>query len=444
MLRTRAEKKLCRQVETMLHLCSKVLNYRRDVLPKAVMQHLTTQQSDLKSAFAAWLRKENTETQLHTLYASLDSTLKKHGKGLYPLNFWNENAEILWVAAFLAITLRTFFIQPFRIPTNSMFPSFSGMQTKVYSNTLLPPNPLSKPLRWILKGAENYYFKAPCDGSITIPLFEQKDAMHYNSHVRYEVEYGREIGNMWLTFLLPKPYRVYIFYVHNVIVRVRVPFEFNDMEAVICKKFFPQAKSLSEVLKHQSVVYSNARGFLLETRHQVRQGDCFLHFDIFAGDMLFVDRITYHFRQPKIGEAVVFKTEQIPAIGKEQYYIKRLVGKPGDVLEINEQGQLWLNEKEIDGSLAFRGNNRRLGLYPGYRAYGNLQLGQNLWVPEKYFYVLGDNSPFSYDSRYWGFVPQRSVVGKASFVLHPFSWRWGTAEQDKANPDATASDYVFQ
>jgi hypothetical protein len=77
---------------------------------------------------------------LHALYASLDGTLKKYGKGLYPLNFWNENAEILWVAAFVAISLRTFFIQPFRIPTNSMFPSFSGMQTKVYPNSIQPPN----------------------------------------------------------------------------------------------------------------------------------------------------------------------------------------------------------------------------------------------------------------------------------------------------------------
>ncbi len=437
------EKVLEKKALTLLHLCPKILAYRKDKIGETVTTQIVNNYNALEQSYQAWEKDKSHTRELELRIEALHNQLKTHGNGLYPLNFWNENAEILWVAALLAIGIRTFFFQPFRIPTNSMFPSFSGMQTQIHSDTQAAPNFFYKPLRWLFKGAENYRVTAPCEGRVVIPLFEYKEALRYNSHVKYSIEYGREIGSLWIPFLFPKPYRVYTFYIHNQASKLRVPFEFNDMEAVIRKKFFPKFNALGDALQKPFLSYSNQLGLILKTQHFVKQGQCLLHFDILAGDMLFVDRISYHFRQPRVGEAIVFKTNKIPMLGKDQYYIKRLAGRPRDVLEIDAP-KLLRNGQEIAGSSAFQGNNRRIGLYPGYQASGNLQKGQTIAVPKNFFYALGDNSPYSYDSRYWGFVPQTSVIGKASFVLHPFTWRWGVAEKRKANEQADPNDYIFQ
>ena len=66
----------------------------------------------------------------------------------------------------------------------------------------------------------------------------------------------------------------------------------------------------------------------------VESGKVFFSFDILTGDQLFVDRISYHFMKPNVGDGFVFRTGGIPGIGADQYYIKRLVGLPGDILKI--------------------------------------------------------------------------------------------------------------
>lgn len=440
------QKKWKQKVNTLVHLCSKVLSYRCDVLSAEQVSRVESLKRQLNESLGAFLKGNLPEKDLDAVYQQVDAALKEVGGRIYPLNFWNENAEIFLVAAILMISIRVFFFQPFRIPTGSMFPSFSGMQTKVYSKEKAAPRWFTKPFRWLIHGAENYHYQAPCDGQIYLPLFHRNEAIRYNSFLKYEIEYGREIGPVWVTWLLPKPYRVYLIYVGEKQVRVRVPFEFHDMEAMLRKKFFPRYEKISEVLSSGSdaIVYKDKVGLCLKTDVFVKSGESCLHFDIFAGDMLFVDRISYHFRKPKIGEPVVFFTAGIEAIGKEEYYIKRLVGQANDILYINSQDVLCRNGEPITGSLAFEGNNCRLGLYPGYRSIGSLKRGLTVFVPKHSFFVLGDNSPFSFDSRYWGFVPEKMVIGKAAFVVHPWSWRWGVSEKDKSNIGAKADDYVFQ
>jgi signal peptidase I len=117
----------------------------------------------------------------------------------------------------------------------------------------------------------------------------------------------------------------------------------------------------------------------------------------------------------------------------QQYYIKRLVGTPGDTLEIKPP-VLWLNGKPIEGSSAFQKNANQEGLYPGY-TYANDRYGIELLtgpgvtytVPAKSYFAMGDNSPRSQDSRYWGIVPDKDVVGRPLFIYYPLTSRWGPA-----------------
>ncbi len=81
-----------------------------------------------------------------------------------------------------------------------------------------------------------------------------------------------------------------------------------------------------------------------------------------TGDQLFVDRFSYHFVKPKVGQGFVFFTGNIPGIASvmgEQYNIKRLVGVPGDTLQIKTP-VLWRNGQPITGAAACAKNAQRL------------------------------------------------------------------------------------
>ena len=103
-----------------------------------------------------------------------------------------------------------------------------------------------------------------------------------------------------------------------------------------------------------------------------------------------------------------------------------LVGVPGDSVEIKAP-VLWRNGQPIEGAAAFGRNARREGLYPGYTNTGSLSVGSVISVPEHSYLALGDNSPNSRDSRSWGFVPEKDVVGRPLFIYYPLTKRWGPA-----------------
>jgi signal peptidase I len=175
---------------------------------------------------------------------------------------------------------------------------------------------------------------------------------------------------------------------------------------------------------------------------RVEAGEAILRFDITLGDALFVDRISYHFKRPEAGDPFVFRTRDIPGIEGgpsdivDKYYIKRIGGVGGETLEI-EEGTLLVDGKPRAEVEAFGRNALKEGEYGGY-VYPNpdaryppkllTQPGKTAEVPDGYFVALGDNSANSLDSRYWGFVPEKAVIGKAVFIYYPFTKRWGLAE----------------
>lgn len=261
----------------------------------------------------------------------------------------------------------------------------------------------------------------------------------------------------------------YFFAVDGQVTSVAVPADFN-FNKLIRDTFFPKASSgrlevvLGEIGRKtpsasRSTVPVTLRGqpgvasvIWLPLGKKVKKGDPILNFDILTGDLLFVDRFTYNFFPPKVGQGFVFKTENIHSpnmrdrnTGEQiaQYYIKRLVGEPGDKLEVrkpkdlitdgapvdltNAEGQLFRNGAPISGADAFGKNSRKEGLYPGYTAAGNLSYGEVLTIPGKSYFAMGDNSPDSSDGRFWGFVPEKDVVGRPLFIYYPLTSRWGPA-----------------
>jgi signal peptidase I len=107
------------------------------------------------------------------------------------------------------------------------------------------------------------------------------------------------------------------------------------------------------------------------------------------------------------------------------------VGTPGDTIEIRPPG-LFRNGAAIQGAAAFDKNARREAGFPGYTlapSYSKIftkPAGPVTVIPDG-FLAMGDNSPDSADSRYWGFVPAGDVVGRPLWVYFPFTRRWGPA-----------------
>ncbi|MCK4917153.1 MAG: signal peptidase I [Candidatus Omnitrophica bacterium] len=113
------------------------------------------------------------------------------------------------------------------------------------------------------------------------------------------------------------------------------------------------------------------------------------------------------FRKPKRGEVVVF----VPPHDRKKVYIKRLVGLPGESVRIKD-GNIYVDGKiVVDPGIA-------KNIYTNQGEYA--EEGRLVFIPEGKYFFLGDNSRYSADSRFWGFVDEVDIVGKAIFIWWPF------------------------
>ncbi len=114
------------------------------------------------------------------------------------------------------------------------------------------------------------------------------------------------------------------------------------------------------------------------------------------------------FGKPQRGDIVVFVFPE----DRTKDFIKRLVGLPGDHVEIKDGG-IFINGQQIM-------DPRIKNVYYYNRGdYG--QEGMSVTVPDGHYFMLGDNSGSSHDSRYWGFIEESDIVGKADLLFFPFN-----------------------
>ena len=128
---------------------------------------------------------------------------------------------------------------------------------------------------------------------------------------------------------------------------------------------------------------------------------------LMEGDKLFVNKFIYRFREPQRGDIIVFKYPEDP----KKDFIKRLVAFEGETVEIRE-GKIYVDGKALDDAKTFG-----RFYYYNHDPFGGPS--EKIKIPENSFYVLGDNSGNSTDSRFWGFVPRKNLVGKAMFRWWP-------------------------
>ncbi|MDR2738202.1 MAG: signal peptidase I [Puniceicoccales bacterium] len=390
----------------------KVLKYRKHLIGAEAVSSVDSLIFDLKTAITA-----GDAVALRAHHAALRESLEKYGGDIYPRKFLNENVEALFVASLLAIAIRTFFVQSFQIPTNSMSPTYHGMTHKIIATSSCERNFWNKLWHGIKFGGREIKILAKADGVVSIPLVEV--ASVGGGGRGYALPYNVILSKKWLGLKNVKE-RAYTVLVGNKEHRVSTPFEF-PLDKVLLERFCGNARSWADVSTNIRHNGTDGKYVVFRNNTIVKAGEPVIHFEIIPGDIIFVNKIAYNFRRPRIGESVIFKTGKIRAFAKDpKFFIKRLVGNPFDMVVIDNE-KLLINGEEPRGGV-LRKLNERTGHYAkGYCATGSLAAGSRVIVPDGHYFVLGDNSYDSYDSRFWGFVPQRSVCGCPLVIFYPLA-----------------------
>jgi len=376
----------------------KYLQYKRDLLKDEKIDEIESRRQDLIDAIQSGDRTKVAEASKQ-LRAQCENALP-HEK---PSGWLEENVEVMFVAIVIALGLRAYYLQPFRIPTGSMQPTLNGIIGTPLPQAEWPALP-KRIVEKILRGRTYVHLVNDRERQIAStaegqPKIADSQRFHFFSR---SVMFFQDDKPMWM----PAP---------------RTPcLEIGLREAI------------------------------LKNGGQLAKGDVLCEGYIDTGDLVLVNKFAYHFRKPKRGEVFVFDTLGIRGIdqrsgdqAKGSHYIKRLCGVPGDTLSIDPPHLL------VDGKIAQEPGIQRVmqgkGVYAlnrnGYQFSHPenenfhrylAKLGDTLPLRNKAphgmreYAALGDNTASSLDSRYWGEVKEFNLVGPALFTLWPINQgHWG-------------------
>ncbi len=392
--------KAVRQGTAMRKHVHKLLNHQRDLLGAQFVQQIEAVLAETDAVLRQKPDVDAISRQMDKLEKVATERLKP-----YPNAAWRENVEVLLVALAVAMGIRTFFLQPFKIPTGSMQPTLYGVTSE---------NLINNPALRIPTGWERLR-----------QWFEGVSYIHVVAKNDGELESVSE------------PFKILIFSIRQTLVigGQKHPIWFPPDYGTMPLESPPRAGLMRGTIYHR--------------------GDDVVKLRVVAGDHLFVDRVSFNFRTPQRGEVIVFDTHGITNLPFDQqntFYIKRLIGLGGDTLTIKKdhlllgspQGNVPVGHVVVSGIpisaasphfqnlYSFDGANPHQEIIPykdnhyfGHGMLERLSPGREFHVPPGNYFVMGDNTMNSSDSRYWGEFSQEKVIGKSFFVYWPLTERFG-------------------
>ena len=381
---------LSRKVRVATHMYKhvrKILNAQRDLLSSEAIQHVEKAIAELKATLASNPNKLVLDAKVTEFEAAANKWLKP-----YPNAGLRENVEVLLVAIAVAMAIRTFFLQPFKIPTGSMQPTLYGITQENYIGRadVTFPNPVSGFFTFWNRGVSYTHVVAKASGQIRIIDEEPIGIRLVNFFQRFDI--GGQTHWVW-------------FPPENLWRRAG----FKDLYGKTIPAMF-------------------------------NKGDDVIKLKVISGDRLFVDRMTYNFRRPKRGEIVVFETRGINQLPRDEFYIKRMVAMGSEKVRIGNDRHLVINGKRLSGNTPhfehvysfdpakppkesyYSGHlNDHVAAQFGSRGLAPLFADETdeETVRPNHYMVMGDNTVNSSDSRTWGDFPCGNMIGKSFFVFWP-------------------------
>lgn len=359
-------RKLKKYTKHFLHEASLSKNMREDVADPKDLEALAEAR---QAVHDSWTREDDPDVIEGALEGLSAAASKVYPPRPNPRV--RENIEILAVAIIVAMGFRTYFLQPFKIPTGSMQPTLYGIHVDPAAKKTFFDKPPMRYAKFIITGDRFVSIRARRDGRVS-------------------------------TFSDQKARKEYI-------------------------RTVPPGKKIPDLQRF----YKGMKTYF-EPGDKVSKGQLLAEGLIKSGDHIFVDKVRFNFFPPRRGQIVVFLTDEIkhPQIQPTDHYIKRLVGLPGEEISINPP-HLVVNDEKITEPYPFKRMVEDTANYDGYEfaSLGAKLHGPNdiLTLGDEEFLPLGDNTKFSLDGRYFGGVPYRSLVGPAFVIYWPFGERWGRA-----------------
>ncbi|MBE9041708.1 signal peptidase I [Oscillatoriales cyanobacterium LEGE 11467] len=171
------------------------------------------------------------------------------------------------------------------------------------------------------------------------------------------------------------------------------------------------------------IVQVSIREFVAESRY-IPTGAMIPNLQI--NDRLVINKFIYQVQDPQRGDIVVFNPpEALQREGFKEAFIKRIIGLPGETIEIIED-RVYINGNPLDEPYLDESRKTRVDICRNQNSYFSRREGegQEIWeatVPPNSYLTMGDNRENSYDSRCWGTVSREYIVGKATKILWPLN-----------------------
>lgn len=383
---------------------TRFINYKRDVLPAAKLDEIRTLRSSLEDAMRARDR-----ARIDALSTEINTACEKALPGAVHSDI-ADNVEVFFVAIVIALGIRSYIAQPFKIPTGSMQPTLYGLVAN-HTEQDVTPNVFVQVKDWVA-GRSYYNVVANHSGHLKPwpDALTEHSFMGFFTHCRLHYADG---NSQWIW----APMR-----------QLATDAEFNlGMARYLKVPVSAEGAAITPDAQEERKISGAGSIYITE-------GQLLARGTLDTGDHVLVNKFSYHFRRPVRGEVFVFTTKNISAIGVpaeqgSQHYIKRLAGVPGDDLSV-ESPLL-----KINGRLAEEPGFKRVmtgtetepkdgyrGYAPAARVWGTYD---HVQLRDSQYFALGDNSYNSSDSRKWGIVPERNLVGPALFCYFPLGRNWG-------------------
>lgn len=473
---------------------TKLLSAQRDLIKPEKVEDLEKALSELDKLCRGPIDQEG-------LQAARKEALDTAEKVLipYPDPSYRDWVEMALVVISLVLAFRSFFFQPFKIPTGSMQPTLYGITYEDLMGRVVSGNVTGRVEEGMfIVDDDSFFLRSENDKPIDSSYRGRKKLAGLQGHT-VTFEDGQKVlistvlnskkakleSSIKGKYIEAQPFTISFDKWPNKLgyaIEKLKGYTYHSMKAkgnwklidiqnpknivpLISKQVFVFSDNDSGETIHRTAWFppldSHQNPILSHDRHKYKdelegkefnKGDYIYKLRVKTGDHLFVNRMTYNFRRPSRGDISVFTikyddttTKNIDVPGKDTFYIKRLIGLSGEKISIGPDRHLHIDGRRLNSSnkgFEFVYSHPKdpngkpsyddpiMSMYSGHNPEGLLNVASGHTVPKNHYMFLGDNTASSMDSRTWGTLPEKNVIGHSSFVYWPpLSPRFGWSHQ---------------